>query len=100
MVEFKHERSWTHPRTQRDSAGWEVDCVDLPGEQVGPRAQPPQWRDGVDQPDARRHDFGDERLEDEVVVAADKRHVDVVAPSEPALETHRRVHPGEATAED
>ena len=93
MVERQDDGAQTRAGRQGHRPPVEVDARDLARVQRRSRAQPAQWRDRIDDADARRHNLGDERLKDEVVLAAGQRHLDVRPPAQPALEVHRRVRP-------
>src|SRR5437660_327940 len=90
-------------RRRRHTLPVEIDLVHGTRVEVRARAQAPDRRDRVEDPDTAGDHLGEHRLEDDVVVAADEPELDAAVPDlalQDLLEGQRRVDAAEATAED
>ena len=77
----------------------QVDRFDLAHVDVGARQQPAQRANRVGQADGSGDHLRQHRLEDEVVLLADERDLEVALPSECLLERLRGVNAGESAAQ-
>src|SRR6266481_6374790 len=101
VLELELPRPYT--RGNGNPGSGKVDLFDGPRVEVRPRAEPPDRRDGVDDPDAPGDDLGQHRLEDQVVVATHEPDLHLAAldlAGELLLQRHSRVDPPEPAAED
>jgi hypothetical protein len=97
VIVAEHVRMGMEPGARRDRPPCEVHGFHFADVQLRLRKKSPQRAHDVEQADRARDDFGQERLEDEVVFFADEDDLEVVALQ--GLECRRRVHPRESTAQ-
>ena len=96
------EPSWTRieARAGGDHFVFEINGVHFAGEQLHSRAEPPDGRDGIDNPNGARNHLWQYRLKDEVVLSIDKGDLYPWIPSDELLELHGGVHAAKATAKN
>ena len=103
VVVLEEELLRAEARRRDHALAPEVDALDRPRVEVRARAQPPDRRDGVQDPDAPRDHLRQHRLEHDVVVAAHQPQLDLAARElglEELLEGQGRVDTAEAAAQD
>jgi hypothetical protein len=99
VIIFELELAPTEPGANGNDLILTIDVLDLPHDQVGERAKPPNRRNDIGQTDRSRNDLREHRLVHPIVLAIDQSNASLLRTQE-LLQAPRSVNACEAAAGD